>query len=54
MQPAQFEVVSDIIGCRTEWLGGHTDFQKDSISEKQDTCVQNPGVEEKKAIQTTT
>ena len=22
MPPAQFEVVSDIIGCRTEWLGG--------------------------------
>ena len=23
MSPARFEVVSDIIGCRTEWLGGH-------------------------------
>ena len=22
MSPAQFEIVSDIIGCRTEWLGG--------------------------------
>ena len=33
MSPAQFEVVSDIIGCRTEWLGGH--IQKCSNCEKE-------------------